>query len=184
MAPLHPDVERVLLDEGAIAARVRELGEEICRDYRGRTPVLVGILKGSVPFLADLLRALRLDCSVDFMSAASYSGEASTGVVRLLLDLRESVQGKDVLLVEDIVDTGLTLSYLQQNLMTRRPASLEICTLLDKPGCRKVRVKPRYTGFKIPNEFVVGYGLDYNERYRNLPYVAVLKSSAVAQGER
>lgn len=175
----HPDIERVLLDEGALRSRVLELGEQISRDYEGRKPVLVGILKGSVVFLSDLLRSLRLDCSVDFMSASSYSGDSSTGVVRLLLDLRESVQDRDVLLVEDIVDTGLTLSYLQQNLRTRGPRTLETCALLDKPECRKVRVQPKYVGFKIPNEFVVGYGLDYDERYRNLPYIGVIRDEAV-----
>lgn len=183
MTALHPDIERVLLDEPTIRGRVRELGSEITRDYQGRRPVLVGILKGSVAFLSDLLRELRLDCSIDFMSAASYAGDASTGVVRLLLDLRESVQDHDVIIVEDIVDTGLTLSYLTQNLKTRRPRTLELCTLLDKPECRKVRVHPKYTGFKIPNEFVVGYGLDYNERYRNLPYIGVLRPEAVAKAE-
>lgn len=180
----HQDIERVLLDEDAIQVRIRELGAQITEDYQGRRPVLVGILKGSILFLADLLREIRLDCSVDFMSAASYEGSSSTGVVRLLLDLRESVQGKDVIVVEDIVDTGLTISYLEQNLRTRGPKSLAVCTLLDKPDCRKVNVSPKYTGFEIPNEFVVGYGLDYNERYRNLPYIGVLKQAAAAQGAK
>jgi hypoxanthine phosphoribosyltransferase len=179
---LHPDIERVLLDEPTIQARVRELADTIARDYQGRHVTMVGILKGCVLFLADLVRAARMDCSMDFMSAASYSGESSTGAVRLLLDLRQNVQGKHVLIVEDIVDTGLTLSYLQQNLRTRQPASLEVCTLLDKPDCRKIRVQPKYVGFQIPNQFVVGYGLDYNEKYRDLPYVGVLKKSAIAAG--
>jgi hypoxanthine phosphoribosyltransferase len=179
VAAVHPDIERVLLDQDALQARIRELGAQITADYAGRSPVLVGILKGSVPFLADLLREVRLDVVVDFICLASYEGAASSGVVRTLLDLRESIAGKDVLVVEDIVDTGLTLSYLLQNLGTRKPGTLEICALLDKPDCRKVRVQPKYAGFKIPNEFVVGYGLDYNERYRNLPYVGVLKKSAV-----
>ncbi len=180
----HQDIERVLLDEDAIQARIRELGAQITKDYQGRRPVLIGILKGSILFLSDLLREIRLDCSVDFMSAASYEGGSSTGVVRLLLDLRESVQGKDVLVVEDIVDTGLTISYLEQNLRTRGPKSLSVCTLLDKPDCRKVTVSPKYTGFEIPNEFVVGYGLDYNERYRNLPYIGILKQAVAAQGAK
>ncbi|HVE12038.1 MAG TPA: hypoxanthine phosphoribosyltransferase [Elusimicrobiota bacterium] len=175
---VHPDVERVLLDTAAVQARIQELGAQITRDYAGKKPVFIGILKGGVMFLADLLRAADLDCQVDFMCLASYSGASSSGVVRLLLDLRESITDRDVLVVEDIVDTGLTLSYLLQNLKTRRPRSLEICTLLDKAECRKVRVEPKYVGFKIPNEFVVGYGLDFEEAYRNLPYIGVLKKSA------
>jgi hypoxanthine phosphoribosyltransferase len=174
----HPDIDRVLLEEETIQKRVRELGEEISRDYAGKDLVMVGILKGSVLFLSDLAKSMDMDFALDFMSASSYSNESSTGVVRLLLDLRESVQGKDVLIVEDIVDTGLTLKYLQENIRTREPKSLEICTILDKPECRKVPVKPKYAGFKIPNEFVVGYGLDYNEYYRNLPYIGVLKPEA------
>lgn len=180
----HKDIERILLDEEAIRRRIRELGVQITEDYQGCRPVLIGILKGSVLFLADLIREIKLDCAVDFMSAASYEGDSSTGVVRLLLDLRESVQGKDVIIVEDIVDTGLTISYLQQNLKTRKPKSIAVCTLLDKPDCRKVTVSPKYTGFEIPNEFVVGFGLDYNERYRNLPYIGVLKQAAAAQGAK
>ena len=121
---------------------------------------------------------------MDFMGLSSYSGNKSTGVVRLTLDLRESIQDQDVLIVEDIVDTGLTLSYLQQNLMTRKPRTLEVATLLDKPECRKVRIEPRFAGFRIPNEFVVGYGLDYDERYRNLPYIGVLKPEVVQRGGR
>jgi hypoxanthine phosphoribosyltransferase len=175
---LHPDIDRILIDSGSIQRRIRELGEELSRDYAGRRPVLIGILKGCVLFLSDLLRETRLDCSVDFMSAASYSGVSSTGAVRLLLDLRDSIEGKDVLLVEDIVDTGLTLSYLLQNLKMRGARSLEICTLLDKTECRRVQVQPKYVGFKIPDEFVVGFGLDYNENYRNLPYIGVLKRPA------
>lgn len=175
----HADIDHVLLDEEKIQRRVRELGEEITRDYKGKDLVLVGILKGSTPFLSDLMRGIDLDFAIDFMSASSYDNESSTGVVRLLLDLRESVRDKDVLIVEDIVDTGLTLNYLQENLKTRNPRSLEICTVLDKPETREVPVSPKYIGFKIPNEFVVGYGLDYNEFYRNLPYIGVLKEDAV-----
>lgn len=180
---MHPDIERVLLDAETIRKRVRELGETIARDYSGRPVTLIGILKGCVLFLSDLARSADMDCAMDFMSAASYSGDASTGAVRLLLDLRQNIQGKHVLVIEDIVDTGLTLSYLQQNLRARQPASLEVCTLLDKPECRKIRVQPKYVGFQIPNEFVVGYGLDYNEKYRELPYVGILKRSAVRKGE-
>lgn len=171
----HPEIERVLLDGPAIQGRIRELGAEISRDYAGRRLVLVGILRGGVVFLADLMRSVTVDCSVDFMCLSSYSGKGSTGVVRVLLDLRASAEGRDLLVVEDIVDTGLTLHYLLENLKTRNPRSVEVCVLLDKPECRKVEVKARYVGFQIRNEFVVGFGLDYNERYRNLPYVGVLK---------
>ena len=175
----HPDIERILLDEAALRARIAELAAQLSADYAGRKPVLIGILKGSVLFMADLMRAMTLDHTVDFMCASSYSGESSTGVVRLILDLRESIQGRDVLVIEDIIDTGLTLGYLRQNLLTRQPRSLELVTLLDKPDCRKVNISPKYCGFRIPNEFVVGYGLDYDEAYRHLPYIGVLKKSAV-----
>lgn len=171
----HPDVSRILLDHDRVAARIKELGAQLTRDYSGRDLMLVGVLKGSVLFLADLMREIRLDCSLDFICLSSYEGRSSTGVVRTLLDLRESPEGKDLLIVEDVVDTGLTLQYLMENLRTRSPRSLEVCALLDKPSCRKTAVRPKYVGFEIPNEFVVGFGLDYNEKYRNLPYVGVLK---------
>lgn len=173
----HPDVERVLISESDIQKRIVELAGEIDRDYQGRSPVLIGILKGSVLFLSDLLKRLSIDCRIDFMCVSSYEGERSTGVVRLTLDLRENIEDRDILIVEDIVDTGLTLGYLKQNLMTRKPRSLEIVSLLDKPEARKVLIEPKYRGFQIPNEFVVGYGLDFDERYRNLPYIGVLKPS-------
>jgi hypoxanthine phosphoribosyltransferase len=180
---LHPDVERVLIAEGDVRRRVRELAREISRDYAGRSPMLVGVLKGCVLFLSELMQELELDCCVDFICLASYSGTSSSGVVRMLLDLRDSAQGRDVLVVEDIVDTGLTIGYLMQNLQTRGPRSVEVCTLLDKPECRKIGIQPKYVGFSIPNEFVVGFGLDYQERYRNLPYVGVLKPSVVRKGD-
>lgn len=151
------------------------MGAQISRDYAGRKLTLIGILRGSIIFMGDLMRSITEDCSVDFMCLSSYSGKASTGAVRVLLDLRDNAEGRDLLIIEDIVDTGLTLHYLLDNLKARNPSSLEICALLDKPDCRKVDVKAKYVGFKIPNEFVVGYGLDYNERYRNLPYVGVLR---------
>ncbi len=174
---LHPDVEKVLIDSAALQARVRELGAEISRDYEGRVPILLGILKGSVIFLGDLLKSLSIDCWVDFIGVSSYGGgRHSTGEVRLLLDLRESAAGKDLILVEDIMDSGLTLHYLLDTLKARNPRSIEICTLLDKPKCRKIPIEAKYVGFKIPNEFVIGYGLDHQERYRNLPYVGVMKS--------
>lgn len=151
------------------------MGEQISRDYAGKELLLVGILRGSVMFMGDLMKALRIDCPIDFMGLSSYAGKQSTGNVRVLLDLRESCEGKDLLIVEDVVDTGLTLKHLLDILKTRQPRSVEVCALLDKPMCRKVEVKAKYTGFKIPNEFVVGFGLDFNEKYRNLPYVGVLK---------
>lgn len=172
---LHPDISRALLTEDQIRERIRELGRQISRDYAGRNLTLVGILKGSVIFLSDLMREMSVNCNVDFMCLSSYTGKESTGVVRVMLDLRESAEGRDILVVEDIIDTGLTLSYLMQNLKTRNPRSLEICAFLDKPDCRKVQVRAKYVGFHIPNEFVVGYGLDLNEQYRNLPYVGILK---------
>ncbi|PCI33207.1 MAG: hypoxanthine phosphoribosyltransferase [Elusimicrobia bacterium] len=177
---MHPDIERVLISEEDIQAKIAEIAAKIDRDYENRTPVLIGILKGSVLFLSDLLKRVTIDCSIDFMCVSSYEGDKSTGVVRLILDLRESIEGKDILLVEDIIDTGLTLGYLRQNLMTRKPRSLEIVSLLDKPDTRKVTIEAKYPGFQIPNEFVVGFGLDYNERYRNLPYIGVLKPAAYA----
>ncbi len=176
-APIHPDIERVLLEEARLQARIKELAAQISRDYKGRSPVLVGILKGSVFFLGDLMRHLAIDCTLDFICMSSYSGTKSTGVVRMLLDLRDSPQGKDLIVVEDIMDTGLTLNYLLENLRTRGPKSVEVCALLDKPTCRKVAVKAKYVGFSIPNEFVVGFGLDFDEKYRNLPYVGVLRNS-------
>ncbi|HAM34836.1 MAG TPA: hypoxanthine phosphoribosyltransferase [Elusimicrobia bacterium] len=173
---VHPDVEKILIDQAELRKRVRELGRQISRDYAGRALTLVGILRGSVVFMGDLLKEITADCRVDFISVSSYSGRRSRGEVRLLLDLRDSAAGQDLLIVEDIMDSGLTLHYLLDSLKARGPKSLEVCTLLDKPDCRKVDVQAKYVGFRIPNEFVVGYGLDYNERYRNLPYVGVLKS--------
>ncbi|OGR97333.1 MAG: hypoxanthine phosphoribosyltransferase [Elusimicrobia bacterium RBG_16_66_12] len=178
-APSHPDILKILLDEQALRSRTRELGAQISRDYAGRRLLVVGVLKGSLIFMADLLRAIgaEVDVHVDFVAVASYAGTASTGTIRVLLDLRENPEGRDVLVVEDIVDTGLTLTSLTETLRARRPRSLEVCTLLDKPDCRKIPFQPKYVGFKIPNEFVVGFGLDFDERYRQLPYVGVLRAS-------
>ena len=174
---VHPALSKVLLDEATISARIKELGAQITRDYAGKRLVVVGVLKGSVIFLADLLRAIgpEVDVETDFVAVSSYAGTASTGAIRTLLDLRQSPEGKDLLLIEDIVDTGLTLTALTETLRAHRPRSLEVCTLLDKTECRKVPFTPKYVGFKIPNEFVVGFGLDYDERYRQLPCVGVLK---------
>jgi hypoxanthine phosphoribosyltransferase len=170
-----PAIGRTLVEEGELAARVRALGEEISSDYAGRELFLVGVLKGAVFFVADLMRHLDVACAIDFMAVASYgSSTDSSGVVRILKDLDESIEGRDVLIVEDIVDSGLTLNYLFRTLKARNPASVEVCALLTKPERRKVELPIRYVGFEIPNEFAIGYGLDLDERYRNLPYVAAL----------
>ena len=171
----HPDVAKVLLDEASLNARIKEMGAQISRDYKGKDLLLVGILRGSIMFMGELMKSITIDCAIDFMNVASYAGARSTGEVRVLLDLREGIEGKDVVIIEDIVDTGLTLTRLLAMLKTRGPRSLEIAALLDKPECRKAPVKAKYTGFEIPNEFVVGFGLDFNEKYRNLPYVGVLR---------
>ena len=175
-ASLHPDVERVVTDEESISRRVKELGEEISRDYPEGPLLLVAVLRGAVLFVADLARAMNVPVEIDFMAVSSYgSSTKSSGVVRILKDLDEDIEGRHVLVVEDILDTGLTLKYLLRNLATRRPASLEVATLFVKTGKQRVPIDCRYTGFEIPDEFVIGYGLDYAERYRNLPYVGVLK---------
>jgi len=170
-----PVLDRILFSEEQIAKRLSELGRQISADYRGKMPLFVGILRGCILFYSDLMKNISVDCNMDFMCLSSYSGTSSTGKVRTMLDLRESIQGRHVVIVEDIVDTGLTLDYLMTNLKSRGPASLEICCLLDKPANRKTEVKPKYVGFEIANEFVIGYGLDYNELYRNLPYIGVFK---------
>jgi hypoxanthine phosphoribosyltransferase len=180
---MHPDISHVILTEEQIRARVRELGHEISRDYaEGGSVLLVGVLRGAVLFIADLMRELSLPCEIDFMAVSSYgSSTKSSGVVRIMKDLDENIEGRHVLVVEDILDTGLTLKYLLKNLASRRPASLEVATLLSKAGKQRVPIDCRYTGFDIPDEFVVGYGLDYAERYRNLRYVGVLKPSVYGQ---
>jgi hypoxanthine phosphoribosyltransferase len=169
-------IGEALVSQEDLERRVRELGAEISRDYQGKELFLVGVLKGAVFFLSDLMRALEVPCEVDFMAVASYgSSTDSSGVVRILKDLDATIEGKDVLIVEDIIDSGLTLSYLLRTLRARDPRSLEVCALLTKPERREVDLPIRYTGFEIPNKFVIGYGLDHAERYRNLPYVAVLQ---------
>ncbi len=168
-------IGEILVTPDALQARIRELGQQITRDYAGREPLLVCVLKGAVFFLSDLMRSIELPCEVDFMAVASYgSATQSSGVVRILKDLDAVIEGRDVIIVEDIVDSGLTLQYLLRNLKARGPASLAVCVLLTKPERLKVDLSPRYVGFEIPNRFVVGYGLDYAEQYRNLPYVAAL----------
>ena len=172
-------VGEVLIDEAALRQRIEELGEEISTDYAGREVLLVGVLKGAVFFMADLMRQLSLPCEIDFMAISSYGeGTDSSGVVRILKDLDSNIIGRHVLVLEDIIDTGLTLSYLMRNLGAREPASLEVCALLVKHGRRETDVPVKYVGFEIPNQFVVGYGLDYAERYRNLPHVAVLQEES------
>jgi hypoxanthine phosphoribosyltransferase len=172
---LEQAVSEVLIDEASLRTRIAELGEEISADYAGRDLLLVGVLKGAVFFMADLMRSLTVPCEVDFMAISSYGAASdSSGVVRILKDLDIPLAGRDVLVVEDIIDSGLTLSYLMRNLSARDPASLEVCALMTKPERREIEVPVRYVGFEIPNRFVIGYGLDYGERYRNLPYVGVL----------
>ena len=175
MSAVDHGVGEILIDEATVQGRVIELGAEISADYAGRDPLLVGVLKGAVFFMADLMRQLTVPCEIDFMAISSYGAATdSSGVVRILKDLDVNVAGRDVLVVEDIIDSGLTLSYLMRNLKARRPATLEVCALLTKPERREIDVPVRYVGFEIPNRFVIGYGLDFAERYRNLPYIGVL----------
>ena len=180
---LESAVGEVLIDTDALSARIAELGAEISSDYEGRDLLLIGVLKGAVFFMADLMRKLTIPCEVDFMAISSYGGSTdSSGVVRILKDLDINIEGRHVLVVEDIIDSGLTLSYLMRNLESREPATLEVCALLTKPDRREMEVPVRYIGFEIPNRFVIGYGLDFGERYRNLPYVAVLSDDALPEG--
>lgn len=173
---MHDDIKTVLVSEEQLKAKVAELGAQISKDYEGKNLVLVSILKGSVVFMADLMRAISIPCSIDFMVVSSYGSSTTTsGLVKIIKDLDDDLSGKDVLIVEDILDTGVTLSNLVPMLKLRNPSSVKICTILDKPSRRKADVQPDYEGFRVPDEFVVGYGLDYDEKYRNLPYVGVLK---------
>jgi hypoxanthine phosphoribosyltransferase len=173
------DVGEILVQSDELSHRVRELAAEVSRDYVGRDLFLVGVLKGAVFFLSDLMRHLEVPCEVDFMAVSSYgSSTDSSGIVRILKDLDAPIEGREVLIVEDIVDSGLTLSYLLRTLRARNPASLEVCALLTKPERRKVELPIKYVGFEIPNRFAIGYGLDHAERFRNLPYVAVLREDS------
>lgn len=169
------DIEKVLISAEEIEAAVAEAGRKISRDFAGKDPVFVGVLKGCFIFMADLMRHVDINCSVDFMAVSSYSGTSSTGAVKINKDLNESIEGRHVIIVEDILDSGVTLNYLKNYLMGRGPASIDIVTLMDKPSRRKADVYASYSCFEVPDAFVVGYGLDYNERYRNLPYIGVLK---------
>jgi hypoxanthine phosphoribosyltransferase len=180
---LERAVTEILVDEETLKNRIAELGEEISRDYAGRDPLLIGVLKGAVFFMADLMRQLTVPCEIDFMAISSYGASTdSSGVVRILKDLDINIEGREVLVVEDIIDSGLTLSYLMRNLEARQPATLEVCALMTKPERREIDVPVRYIGFEIPNRFVIGYGLDFAERYRNLPYVGVLDPELVPEG--
>jgi hypoxanthine phosphoribosyltransferase len=175
----EPDIDRVLISAEQIQSKLAEMGERISADYAGRRLLLVGVLKGAFVVMADLARYIRLPLEFDFMAVSSYGAATKTsGVVRILKDLDHDLEGLDVLVVEDIVDSGLTLKYLLKNLAGRKPASLEVAALLRKEGIQQVELDLRYVGFEIPNEFVVGYGLDYGERYRNLPYIATLRPEA------
>ena len=180
---LERAVGEILIDEETLGARIAQLGAEVSADYQGRDLLLIGVLKGAVFFMADLMRHLTVQCEVDFMAISSYGDSTdSSGIVRILKDLDINIEGRDVLVVEDIIDSGLTLSYLMRNLESREPASLEVCALMTKPARREIDVPVRYIGFEIPNRFVVGYGLDFGERYRNLPYVGVLNEELIPEG--
>jgi hypoxanthine phosphoribosyltransferase len=173
------DVKEVLISSAAIQQRVAELGRAITQDYAGKNPLLVGVLKGVLFFMADLLRAVTIPVAVDFIAISSYSQETrNQGIVHLAKDLETPLAGRHVLFVEDVIDTGLTLNYLLRNLQARQPASLEVCVLFDKPECRLINIPVKYKGFDLPDRFVVGYGLDYREKYRNLPFVGLLKAQA------
>ncbi len=170
------NILEVLQTQEALRARVAQLGAEITRDYAGKAPVIISVLRGSYIFMADLTRSIDLPCTVDFMSVSSYgAGTSSSGQVKIIKDLSESIEGRDLIIVEDILDSGNTLYYLRDVLLARKPASVKICTLLDKPERREKPIHADYVGFEIPNAFVVGYGLDYAESYRNLPYIGILK---------
>lgn len=181
---MHPDLERILFDEQTILEKIGQLGAQISVDYRDKSPLFICILKGATMFMADLVKRVTVPMEMDFMAISSYGASSqSSGVVRIIKDLDTPIEGRDVVIVEDIVDTGLTLKYLRDALAHRRAASVRIVSLFDKPGGRKVDIVPDYYGFTVPNAFIVGYGLDYAERYRNLPFVGVLKSDIYATSD-
>lgn len=175
MGIMENDIERVLISQIELEKKVQEIGAKISADYEGKEPVFIGVLKGCFIFMADLMRHVSINCSMDFMAVSSYQGTSSTGAVKINKDLNESIDGKHIILVEDILDSGVTLNYLKNYLSVRNPASIRIATLMDKPSRRKADVYADYSCFEVPDAFVVGYGLDYNEKYRNLPYIGVLK---------
>ena len=177
---MEKDIQKILISEEAIQARIRELGKELTREYEGKDPIVVGVLKGVVVFYADMIRQIRVPCQMDFMWISSYAGTSTTGNMIVRKDVSADVKGRHVLILEDIFDTGSSLDFVVKHLSAREPASLKVCTLLDKPDRRKLGIDLQcdWTGFVIPNEFVVGYGLDLDEHFRNLPYVGVLKPEA------
>ncbi len=175
---MHELIERVLISEEQIKTRIAQMAKELEAEYKDKNPLFVGLLKGVVVFFADMFRAVQIPCELDFMVVSSYHGTESTGVINVKKDLDADICGRHVVILEDIIDSGRTLSYTVEYLKSRKPASLKICTLLDKPDRRETDLTADYVGFTIPNEFVVGYGLDFNERFRNLPYVGVLKPEA------
>lgn len=172
---MRENIDRILFTEAEMQQRVDELGAELTRDFGDKNPVFLGVLKGCFVFMADLIRRFDAPCSLDFMAVSSYEGTSTTGAVKITKDLSQDIHGRHVIIVEDILDTGITLSYLKKYLMNREPASITLCTMFDKPERRKVDIRADYCGFSIPNEFVVGYGLDYDEKYRNLPDLGILK---------
>ncbi|MGI5976779.1 MAG: hypoxanthine phosphoribosyltransferase [Candidatus Limivicinus sp.] len=175
MENLEKDIEKVLISQIEIERHVQEVGAKISADYDGKNPIFVGVLKGCFIFMADLMRHVTANCTMDFMAVSSYQGTSSTGAVKINKDLNESIEGRHIILVEDILDSGITLNYLKNYLSVRKPASISIVTLLDKPARRRADIFADYSCFEVPDAFVVGYGLDYNEKYRNLPYIGVLK---------
>ena len=174
------DVEKILISEQEIRDICKRLGEEISRDYEGKKLLLVSVLKGAVVFMADIMRNITCDCEIDFMAVSSYSGSKTTGVVKFKKDMDVDPDGRDILIVEDILDSGVTLSYLKQVLLQRNAASIKVCAFLDKPANRRADIEADYVGKVVPDEFIIGYGLDYNEKYRNLPYVGILKREVYA----
>ena len=173
---MRHDIDYLLYDEGTLKDKVKELGRAITEDYKGKTPFLVGVLKGCFVFMADIAREIDLPCDIDFMAVSSYgNGTSTTGAVKITKDLSRDIEGRDVIIIEDILDSGVTLSYLKKYLANRNPASIKICTLFDKPARRTADIAADYVGFVCPDEFIVGYGLDYSEKYRNLPFIGVLK---------
>jgi len=177
---VHKDVEKILISEDEIKEICKRLGEEISRDYAGKKLLLVSVLKGAVVFMADIMRNITCECEIDFLAVSSYSGSKTTGVVKFKKDMDVDPDGMDILIVEDILDSGITLSYLKQVLLQRNAASLKVCAFLDKPANRKADIQADYVGKVVPDEFIIGYGLDYNEKYRNLPYVGILKREIYA----
>ena len=172
---MEQDIQEVLISEEEIERHVAEIGRQISRDYADKNPIFVGVLKGCFIFMADLMRHVTVNCTMDFMSVSSYRGTTSTGAVKINKDLNEDIEGRHLILVEDILDSGITLNYLKTYLSVRRPASIRVATLMDKPARRKADIYADYSCFEVPDAFVVGYGLDYNENYRNLPYIGILK---------